>query len=100
MTANRPRQAEAYVRTGAVPEAGARLRLAVWLRRRRLDADFARGVNPLESPTFALRARQVGKAAQRRCFAMAIERVLDLARRPPLRSGLVAPGELDPAARS
>jgi hypothetical protein len=26
--------------------------------------------------------------------------VLDLARRPPLRSGLVAPGELDPAARS
>jgi hypothetical protein len=93
------RQAEAYLRTGAVPEARARLRLAVWLRRRRLDADLARGANPLESPALALRARQLGEPAQRHCLATAIERALDLARRPPRRSGLVAPGDLDRAAQ-
>lgn len=87
------------MRTGAVPEARARPRLAVWLRRRRLDADLARGANPLESPALGLRARQLGEPAQRHCLATAIERALDHVRRPPRRSGLVAPGDLDRAAQ-
>jgi hypothetical protein len=90
------RQAEAYLRRGAVPEARARLRLAVWLRRGRLDADLARGANPLESSALALRARQLGEPAQRHCLATAIERALDLARRPR-RSGLVSTCDLDEA---
>jgi hypothetical protein len=92
-------QAETYLRTGAVPEAGRLLRIAVWLRRRRLDTALAAGANALESPALALRARQLGERARRRCLAMAIERALDLARRPPRRSGVVPPCDLVGAER-
>jgi hypothetical protein len=92
------RQAEAYLRTGAVPKPGRLLRLAVWIRRRRLDAELAAGWNPLGSPALALRARQLAEPAQRRCLATAIERALDLARRPAYRSGMIAPCRLDAAA--
>jgi hypothetical protein len=92
-------QAEAYLRTGAVPAAGRRLRLVAWLRRRQLDAALAEGANPLESPALELRARQLGELASRRCLAVAIDRALDLARRPPRRSGAVQPCELAGAER-
>jgi hypothetical protein len=75
------RQADAYMRTGVVPEADRLLRLAVWLRHRRLDAALAAGANPLESAALALRARQLGEPARCRCLATALERALALARR-------------------
>jgi hypothetical protein len=92
-------QADAYLRTGAVPRAGRQLRIVVWLRRRQLDAALAAGANPLESPALALRARQLGEPARRRCVAMAIERALDLARRRPRRSGAIPPCDLADAER-
>jgi hypothetical protein len=93
------RQAQAYLRTAAVPEAGRRLRLAVSVRRRKLDAELAAGANPLGSPALALRARQLGEPAQRRCLASAIERALERVCRPPRRSGVIVPCRLDDAAQ-
>jgi hypothetical protein len=59
------------------------LRIRVSVHRRGLDEDLARGDSPLRSVALALRARQLVARHSRERLARALERLVELAERPP-----------------
>ena len=60
-----------------------RLRLRVWRRRSRLDAELAEGLDPGGQPELALRARQLTRTSTRAGLARTLRNLLDAAEEPP-----------------
>jgi hypothetical protein len=69
------------------------LRIRVWVHRYGLDEDLARGETPMRSVALALRARQLVARRSRERLATALERLVEVAERPP------SPTEMAPLPR-
>ncbi len=59
------------------------LRSRVWLHRRRLDSELARGAAPDSNPELSLRAEQLRSSRCRRSFAAGITRIIEAAQERP-----------------